>query len=120
MTQAQHPMFEGRQIQEGDEVLIPARVARVLLPAGNLDLAIGPPGEPENISRLMWWGGWPPVKGHTPAPRPLVPGPAEYRQGAPCLIKHIANGEAWIVFTGNGENMIASVHDLRNTEGAAS
>lgn len=124
MTQAQHPMFEGRPIQEGDEVLIPARVARVLLPAGNLDLAIGPPGEPENISRLMWWGGWPPVKGHTPAPRPLVPGPAvldpETTYAQPVTVIAADGRRAWIRGRADAGAEIVETIRLRNTEGAAS
>lgn len=114
MTQAQHPMFEGRRIEVGDTALVRVVIDKLF------------PGHPNKLVQACLSSGsailvdGADIASLTPAPRPLVPGPAVYRQCLLCTIKYISEGEAWIVFSGNGESLIVSAHDLRNTEGAAS
>ena len=114
MTEPKAPSFNGVEIRVGDEATISVVIDKLF------------PGHPNNRVQACLSSGSAILVDEadlvslTPAPRPLVPGPAVYRQCLLCTIKYISEGEAWIVFSGNGESLIVSAHDLRNTEGAAS
>ncbi len=115
---AQHPMFEGRRIDVGDEVTLkPMKVVEMDGSSMPIYLELADPSAD---------GLW--VQTHhiakvTPAPRPLVPGPAEYintRDRFRVTVVAVHNGQAWVKMPDGVMDTEIHLDRLRNTEGAPS
>ncbi len=117
MTEPKAPSFNGVEIRKGD--------------AGTLNVIFDEPDPSDGTIRIYVddgavafdaWVGVGSIASHTPAPRPLVPGPAlldDRKHHAPVTVLFIDLGEAWFRYE-DGSHGQVPVARLRNTEGTAS
>jgi len=118
MTEPKAPSFNGVPIRVGDMVTLPPlRVREIsLVEPGMFWVTVGQKPVVENI-RLYPTD----LASHTPAPRPLVPGPAVLDRVGATQVEVLAvdGAEAWVRFS-NGSRHTLDASRLRNTEGAPS
>jgi hypothetical protein len=107
-------MFEGRRIEVGDVATFEFPIRRIAHD-GTISVATGV-GEA--------WFTADDIKSLTPAPRPLVPGPAvldpETTYAQPVTVIAADGRRAWIRGRADAGAEIVETIRLRNTEGAAS
>jgi hypothetical protein len=126
MSEPKTPSFNGVEIREGDMLTVHVKVE-------NIDDHGRPVVQVHNADGGQHWGvlfplpsqdcGGTAIATHTPAPRPLVPGPALFGgNGVLVTVKAVVGDRAW-VRGNNGTEVVLDAEDtakLRNTEGAAS
>ena len=112
MTEPKAPSFNGVKIRKDDQVTLKPLTVGTITDDGVFAASLG-------SARCIWVTS-DDLASHTPAPRPLVPGPATFMLN-PVTVKAVVDGRAWI--SSQGEEVILDTEDtakLRSTEGAAS
>mgnify|MGYP000703462613 CR=1 FL=1 len=108
------PSFNGVPIRVGDEVTVKLKVTKV--DGSNTPIRAG------YKSLQDAWLPLAAILQHTPAPRPLVPGPAEYVSDPSPRVTVLAvhDGQAWVRMPDGVLTTERYADRLRNTEGAPS